>query len=142
SRDEFIARCRAAAADVADAEAAKLRDRVQARLDRLGKQQSSAEDRVRELTVDSRQRVQQEIVAGAGQLLSMFLGGRRSVRSLSGAATRRGVTRRTQERLDTAKGKAEDIAEEMQDIEQELAEDLAGIHEKWDACAEHVETKS
>jgi hypothetical protein len=142
SRDEFLGRCRSAAADRADADAAKLRDRVQARLERLGRQQRTAEDRVRELTVDSRQRVQQEIVAGAGQLLSVFLGGRAGARSLSGAASRRGVTRRTQERLDTARGRAESVAAEMRDIEQELADSLVEIQDRWDASVEQIETKS
>jgi hypothetical protein len=141
-RDEFIARCRTAGAERADADAAKLRDKVQAKLDRLEKQQHTAEDRVRELTVDSKHRVQQEIVAGAGQLLSMFLGGRRNVRALSGAASRRGITRRTAERLDTAKGKMDSVTDEMQDIEQDLADDLAEIQEKWDACADDIEVKA
>jgi hypothetical protein len=141
TRTEFVERCRSAGAERADADAAKLRDRVQAKLDRLGKQQQTAEDRVRELTVDSKQRVQQELVAGAGQLLSMFLGGQRNVRALSGAASRRGITRRTQERLDTAKGKVDSVADEMRDIEQDLAGDLAGIQEKWDACADDIEVK-
>jgi hypothetical protein len=140
-RTEFIGRCRTAGAERADADAAKLRDKVQAKLDRLGKQQQTAEDRVRELTVDSKQRVQQELVAGAGQLLSMFLGGRRNVRALSGAASRRGITRRTQERLDTAKGKVDSVADEMRDIEQDLADDLAEIQEQWDACVDDIEVK-
>ena len=142
SRADFIARCQAAAGEHTDADASKLRDKVKSKLDRLEKQQRTAEDRVRELTVDSKQRVQHEIVAGAGQLLSMFLGGRRSVRSLSGAASRRGITRRTQERLDTAKGKVEDASEEMREIEEDLREDLAELQEKWDACAEEIETRS
>jgi hypothetical protein len=142
SRDDFIARCKAAAEDQADADAAKLREKVQAKLARIEKQQRTAESRVRELTVDTKQRVQHEIVAGAGQLLSVFLGGRRSLRSLSGAASRRGTTRRTQERLDTAKSKVEDAAEDMREIEEELQADLADLQEKWDACAEDVETKA
>ncbi|HSK18148.1 MAG TPA: DUF87 domain-containing protein [Longimicrobiales bacterium] len=142
SREEFIARCRTEGAARADADAAKLRDRVQTKLDRLEKQQRTAEDRVRELTVDSKQRVQQEIVAGAGQLLSMFLGGRRNVRALSGVASRRGITRRTQERLDTAQGRVEDVAEEMKSLEAELADELVELQEKWDACAENIETRT
>ena len=141
SRDQFLARCHAAAQERADAEAAKLRDRYGAKHDRLQAQQRTAQDRVRELTVDSKQRVQQEIVAGAGQLLSVFLGGRSGLRSLSGAASRRGTTRRTQERLDTAQGKAEDVAEQLRELEEELQEELTGIQEKWDAVAEQVEEK-
>jgi hypothetical protein len=142
SRADFIERCRGVAAEHADADASKLRDKLQSKLDRLGKQQRTAEGRVRELTVDSNQRVQHEILAGAGQLLSVFLRGRGSVRSLSGAASRRGITRRTQERLDTAKGKVEDASEEMREIEEDLREDLAELQEKWDACAEEIESKS
>jgi hypothetical protein len=142
SREEFIARCRAEAGSRADADAAKLREKVQSRLDRLEKQERAAESRVRELTVDSKQRVQQEIVAGAGQLLSMFLGGRRNVRSLSGVASRRGITRRTQERLDTAEGRLEDVAEDIKRMEEELADDIVELQEKWDACADHIETKA
>jgi hypothetical protein len=142
ARDDFVARCRAAAGERADEEAAKLRARVRTKLDRLAKQQRTAEHRVRELTVDSKQRVQQEVVAGAGQLLSVFLGGRGSVRSLSGVASRRGMTRRTRERLDTARGKLDDVAGEMQDIEAELADELMELQEKWDARAEEIETRA
>jgi hypothetical protein len=142
SRDEFASRCSSVASDRADEEAARLRTRIQSRLDRLQKNLQAADDRVRELTVDSRQRVQQEIIAGAGQLLSVFMGGRAGVRSLGGAASRRGVTRRTQERLDTAKGRALTVGEEMRQIEQELGDDLAALQEKWEAVAGRIETKA
>jgi hypothetical protein len=142
SRDEFASRCSSVASDRADEEAARLRTRIQSRLDRLQKNLQAADDRVRELTVDSRQRVQQEIIAGAGQLLSVFMGGRAGVRSLGGAASRRSVTRRTQERLDTAKGRALTVGEEMRQIEQELGDDLAALQEKWEAVAGRIETKA
>jgi hypothetical protein len=141
SRDEFIERCRSAAAERADADVAKLRDKYAARRDRIEKQQRAAEDRVRELSVDSKQRMQQEIIAGAGQLLSVFLGGRGSARSLAGAASRRGTTRRTQERLDTAKGKADTVADELRRIEDELADEITRITDRWDAAAEVLDAK-
>lgn len=142
SRDDFIARCRHAASERADADAAKLQGKYATKRDRLEKQQRAAEDRVRELNVDARQRFQQEIVAGAGQLLSVFLGGRGSARSLAGAATRRGTTRRTQERLDTAQGKLNAVVEEMEQIDEELAEEMSQITEQWDAVAERIEAKN
>ena len=142
SRDDFIVRCKAGAEEQAAAEAAKLREKYQTKRARLEKQQRTAESRVRELEVDTKQRVQHEILAGGGQLLSAFLRGRLNLRSLSGASSRRGVTRRTQERLDTAKGKVEDATEDMREIEEELQEDLAELQEKWDACAEDIETKA
>jgi hypothetical protein len=141
SRDAFVGRCRAAAAERADADAAKLRDKYTAKRDRLEKQQRAAEDRVRELGVDTRQRVQQEIVAGAGQLLAAFLGGRGSARSLAGVASRRGMTRRAQERLGTAQGRAGELADELRRTEDELARELAEIAERWDAVADRLDTK-
>ena len=87
--EEFAQRCHGAAMEKADAEAATLKARYQAKVERMQAQQRTAEDRVRELTVDTHQRVQTEIIAGAGQLLSAFLGGRMRLPSLSGAASRR-----------------------------------------------------
>lgn len=138
----FAERCRQAAAAQADAEAAKLRDKYEAKLERLHGRQAAAGDRVRELTVDAQQRVRQELVAGAGQVLGMFLSGRMRVGSLAGAASRRSTTRRTQERLDTAKGKAADLDGEIHDAERELQDELAEIHRKWEEIADRVETRS
>jgi hypothetical protein len=142
SKDAFLERCRDAAATSADAEAAKLRDKYGARLDRMRQRQDAAEDRARELSVDTQQRVQQELIAGAGQLLSVFLGGRARLGSLTGAASRRSTTRRTRERLDTAKGKAADVGAEIQECEEDLADDLGEIQRKWESTAGQVESKA
>jgi hypothetical protein len=139
SRDDFVARCEEVAEDRADEEAAKLRDRYSKRLDTAKDRKANAERRVRELEVDVGQRKQQEVVAGAGDLLSMFLGGRRRVRSLSGAASRRSTTRRTQERLRSAEEKLEDYDEAIQDLEDELAEELEEIWDEWRGKAEQAE---
>ena len=141
-RAEFEARCRRAAEERAEQDAAKLRDRYQARLERLRGQQRTAEDRVRELDVDTRSRVQQEVIAGAGQLLSVFLGGRARLGSLSGAASRRSTTRRTRERLDTAKGKVADVAEDITELEAELGEELAEIQERWQDVAGRIDART
>ena len=145
AHDAFLARCREAAATSADAEAAKLRDKYRAKLDRLEQQQRTAADRVRELEVDTKQRVQQEVIAGAGQLLNIFLGGRGrlgSMGSLSGAASRRSTTRRTGERLETARGKTQDIDEQMRECEAELADELAEIQSRWEISAAEIESRS
>lgn len=138
----FAERCRTAAAQHADREAAALRDRFEERLDRLEQRRRDAERRVEELAVDARSRSQHELVAGAGALLSMFLGGRRGTRGLSGIASRRSTTRRTQERLETARQKAGDFETELADIEQDLADELVRIQEKWDRAAADSTTRS
>jgi chaperonin cofactor prefoldin len=142
TRDAFVERCGRAAQESADAEIAKLHDRYQQKIARLETQQRTAEDRVRELQVDTRERVQQEIVSGAGQLLSVFLGGRRGgFGALSGAASRRSTTRRTQERLETARGNVDETTQAMAQVKEELDDEVAQIREKWQAVAAGVEAK-
>lgn len=140
SREAFVARCLEAAEGRADEEAARLRDRYAKRLVSARDRKAQAERRVRELEVDVGQRRQQEMIAGAGEVLGMFLGGRRSVRGLSGAASRRSQTVRTQERLRSAEERLGGFDEAIRDLEDELAEEITTIWDEWRAVAEDVET--
>lgn len=139
SEDDFRERCLAAAEDEADADAEKMRDRYERKLETAKKRLDQAERRVRELDVDVDQRTQQELIAGAGQVLSMFLGGRRSVRGLSGIASRRSQTRRTRERLRSAAEKADDYQAAIDELEGELTEELDEIWEAWTEKASAIE---
>jgi len=139
SEEAFRQRCLQAAEDQADAEAATLRDRFEKKLDAAKDRKAQAERRVRELEVDVGTRKQQEVVAGAGEILSLFLGGRRRVRSLSGAASRRSQTRRTEERLQSAEEKLADYDEAIQELEDELAEEIQEAWGKWQAAADALE---
>ena len=140
TEEAFRARCLEAAEDQADGEAAKLRDRYEKRLDTARRHKEDAERRVRELEVDVGQRKQQEVIAGAGALLSMFLGGRRRVSGLSGAASRRSQTRRTQERLQTASEKMEDYDVAIRELEDDLTHEIQGVWDKWKRVADAVES--
>jgi hypothetical protein len=139
TEEAFRERCMRAAETEADREAAKLRNRYERRLETARGRKEQAERRVRELEVDVGARRQQEVVAGAGELLSMFLGGRRRARSLSGAASRRSQTRRTEERLRSAAEKMEDYGDAILDLEAELADELDEIWDKWRRTAEAIE---
>ena len=101
SRDAFLDRCRDAAEEREDQEAAKLRHRFEQRLARLQVQVNKAEDRVEELEEDTRSRRQQEIVSGVGSLIGVFLGGKSRTRGL---ATKIGrlSSRRRHDRADGA----------------------------------------
>ncbi len=139
SREEFLARCEAAAEDEADAAAEKLRDRCESRLDTARQRVRDQERRMRELEIDAEQRRQEELVGGAGDLLSMFLGGRRRTRSLSRLSSRRGRAARSRERLRSAAGRLEDRADDVEGLEAELAEELEGIWAEWEEKARTVE---
>ncbi len=138
-RESFERRCRAAAEDAADAAIAKLRDRYRSKLRTAQEQLAAAERRVRELEVDTQTRRQQELMAGAGELLSVFLGGRKRSRSLSGVASRRSQTVRTQERLRSAQDKYADKAHTIEELEDELADEINEIAAKWNEAADAIE---
>ena len=135
SPDDFAARCDAAAQERADAESAKIRDRLEAKRDRLEKALAQAQRRVEELDTDTRSRQASELIAGAGAVLGALLGGRRSTRSMasavSGAASRRGMTARTAERRETASAKVEATTDELARLEQEILDEVAEIDERW-----------
>ena len=90
--------------------------------------------------MDTQSRRQQELVAGAGELLSVFLGGKRRSRSLSGVASRRSQTVRTQERLRSAQEAQSEKTDALDDLETELARDVTEITDKWDDAAASIET--
>lgn len=139
SREDFERRCADAAEDAADEAIAKLKDRYELRIDRIQDQLITAQQRVRELEVDAQSRKQQELVAGAGELLSVFLGGKRRSRSLSGVASRRSQTVRTKERLRTAQERYSAKAEALDDLEADLADDVTEITDKWNDAATTIE---
>ncbi len=140
----FASRCDAAAQERADAEAAKIRDRLEAKRDRLNTALAQAQRRVEELDTDTRTRQANEMVAGAGAVLGALLGGRRSTRSitsaLGGAMSRRGMTARTSERRATAEAKVERTTDDLADLEQEILDEVTEIDERWKATAGEVDT--
>lgn len=70
----------------------------------------------------------------------MFLGGRRRTRSLSGMASRRSTTVRTKERLRSAVDKTQEIQETIEDLEDDLAQEISEIWERWKTAASEVDS--
>ena len=138
--EEFTARCKAHAEDRADEDVAKLKDKFEKRIRSVESQLRKAENRVRELNVDVESRRSQEMLSGAGELLSVFLGGRRRSSSLSRAASRRSQTRKTEERLRSAEDKYNEYVEKLNDLEDDLAQEFQAITAKWEDAAAEVET--
>ena len=144
SPEDFAVRCDAAAQERADVEAAKIRDRLEARRDRLSAALAQAQRRVEELDTDTRTRQANELIAGAGAVLGALFGGRRSARSMAsavgGAASRRGMTTRTSERQETAEAKIERTTDDLTDLEQEILDEVAEIDERWRRTAGEIDT--
>ena len=144
--EDFATRCDAAAQERADAESAKIRDRLEAKRDRLDKALAQAQRRVEELDTDTRTRQASELISGAGAVLGALFGGRRSTRSMASAigsaASRRGVTARTSQRRESAAEKVEATQDDLAQLEQEILDEVAEIDERWQATAAEVDTLS
>ncbi|HEY7619636.1 MAG TPA: DUF87 domain-containing protein [Solirubrobacteraceae bacterium] len=141
--EQFHQRCDEAARAAADAEASKIRDRLEAKQDRLRAALDQAQRRVEELSIDERSREANELVAGAGAVLGALFGGRRSTRSLaraaSSAASRRGQSSRTVARRQSAEAKVADVQDDLQQIEQEILDEVSEIDAKWAEVAAAIE---
>ena len=144
--EQFAERCDRAAQEAEDAEAAKIRDKLEAKQDRLEKALELAQRRVEELDTDMRSRQTTELVAGAGEVLGALLGGRRSTRSIAGAlgraASKRGTSAGTAERRKTAQAKVEHARDALTEMELEIAEEVQRIDAEWSEKASATEPVS
>jgi hypothetical protein len=138
--EQFARRCDDAAQARADAETARIRDRLESRRDRLERALDQAQRRVEDLTLDERTRETTELAAGAGAILAALLGGRRRTRSiagaLSGAAARRGAASRAAARRRAAESRTGEIQDDLSELEQEIAGQIQGIDARWRTIAQ------
>jgi hypothetical protein len=142
SDDEFEVRCLRAADEAADAEIASLRDKYEAKAERLRDQIDAAEDRVDVLEEQESSKRNSELLSTAGSILGGLLGG--SSRSslldkLGTAARRRGGTRTAGGRVNAAENKVTRLREDLDELEAELAEEITEIDGRWMAAAKQIE---
>jgi DNA helicase HerA-like ATPase len=147
TREQFAARADEAAKTAADAETARIRDRLEAKRDRLERALESARRRAEEAETEQSSRRSTELLSGLGSVVGVLLGGKadtrtiaRAGRALGGAASRRGMTTRAGERKRSAEEKAELAAADLEELEQELLDEIAEIDERWAQKAEAIET--
>ena len=142
--EAFAARCQAAADAGADAEAAKIRDALTKKMDRLRVSIATAEDRVETARTSASSAKTNEFVGAAGSVLSNLLGGRRSVRGIAGdvrgASSRRGRTETANRRIEEAENRLGEKTDDLAALEQDLQETLVEIDDKWAEIAAGVDT--
>lgn len=140
--EAFAARCTAAADERTDAEAAKIRARLESRMGTVQRAIEREEIRVAELRSRASDTKQHEVVSAAGDILGSLLGGRRSARSIlskaKGVSSRRKQSSAAADRVESALAKVEQKQLELADLEAELADALADIAAEWDAVATDV----
>jgi hypothetical protein len=146
TEEQFAARADEAAQAKADEQTAKIRDRLEAKRDRLEGALEKARRRAEELETEQKSRATTELLAGAGAVLGVLLGGRgrsrtiaRAGGALGTAASRRGMTTRAGERKRTAEEKVETTEQSLEELEQEILDEVAEIDADWQAKAEEIE---
>ena len=146
TEEQFAARADEAAQAKADEQTAKIRDRLEAKRDRLEGALEKARRRAEELETEQKSRATTELLAGAGAVLGVLLGGRgrsrtiaRAGGALGTAASRRGMTTRAGERKRTAEEKVETTEQSLEELEQEILDEVAEIDADWRAKAEEIE---
>ena len=147
TREQFEARADEAAQEGADAETAKIRDRLEAKRDRLERALETARRRSEEAESVQSSRRSSELLSGVGSVIGVLLGGKansrtiaRAGRELGSAASRRGMTTRAGERKRTAEERVESAEEDLEALEQDLLDEIAEIDEKWQAKVDAIET--
>lgn len=140
---EFAARCEKAADDGADAAAAKLRDKLETKYDRVQAALAKAEDRVAEVEEQSKGRKTQNLVNLGTSILGGLLGGRKSARSLGSAARRASTGSRqaksTEARLHTAQNRVAEKIDELEQLELDLQDAVIEIDDEWSEKAAAIE---
>ena len=143
SEEEFAARCEAAADAGADADAAKIRKRLESKMGTVQKAIEREQIRISELEAKASGSKQHELISGAGDLLGSLLGGKKSAKSIlgkvKGVSSRRKQSSAAADRVESALAKVEQKEMELGDLESELAEAIADIAAEWDDKAAEVE---
>jgi hypothetical protein len=135
----FLERCDAEGQRRADEEVAKTKDKYATRLKRIESDLRAVERRIEELSVDLDGMRQDQLMKGAGALISI-LTGRSSTRSVTGTARSRASARSKQQRLRTEEAKADDKVLEMEELEREFRAEMEEINDRWEDEAARIGT--
>ncbi|MEP7224311.1 MAG: hypothetical protein ABI783_05075, partial [Actinomycetota bacterium] len=142
----FLARSDVAAQEKADAETAKIRDRLEAKRDKLESTLAVARQRVDEVGAQTKAKQANDLIAGAGAVLGALLGGRRNTRSITNAvgrvASSAGSAATGSARRQTAGARAQKVADELAQLEQQILDEVTAIDARWKAVGESAETVS
>ena len=146
TQEQFLVRCDEAAQQAADAEAATIKGKLEAKQAKLQAALEIAQRRVSELDTQTRAREANELIAGAGAVIGALFGGKRSARSITNAigsvASKRGMSATASQRRDTAQAKAQQSQDALQQVEQEILDEVQRIDADWKAKGAAIETLS
>jgi hypothetical protein len=141
TEEAFRARCEAAADAGADQATARLRATYEQRLHRAKDAAAQAAIAAQHAAADHDELATEGVASTVGDLLSGFLGGRRRARSIaSAAATRQRRAATAANRAEAARDRHAAKIDTLQQIEADLAEDVADLVGAWDQKAAEITT--
>ncbi len=117
----FAERCRAAADEAKDEEVATIRDRMEAKIDKIEVAIATYQDRIDELQADVRNRRNQDLISIGSSVLGSILGGRASTSTIArsaGRAATRGQS--SAQRIRTIENRIEEKNLALEDLEDDL----------------------
>jgi hypothetical protein len=138
SREDFLARATTAAEQARDQAIAKLKDKYRTRLERAQTALSKAENRVADLQATAGSKQTEELLSGAGDLIGVLFGGKKS-NPLGGAARRRSASSQAKARAENARIALEDEKAELMDLEADLQDEVADLEDEFTAKADSIE---
>ncbi len=144
SADDFAARCREAADDGADADANKIRSKLEAKRSTIQTAIAKADDRVAELETQADGARNKSLIDIGSSLLGGLLGGRKRSSSLATAARRAASgsksTSSVNARLDSARNRVAEKVDDLDQLELDLHEAMIEIDDEWNDKAAAIET--
>jgi hypothetical protein len=145
--DDFATRCASTAGEKADAEIAKLTSKYEAKFTSLRTQLQTAEGRAHVLEAEAKGRRNDELFSVAGSVLGGLFGGKSRTSMVDqvlggtkSAATKRSRTAASGQRLDATETKIQTLHQQLDDLEDACATDVAAISDKWMTAAEQIVT--
>jgi hypothetical protein len=136
TREEFAARCVAAADAKADEATAALRTKYEARLAKMRERIGAAAEDAAMAEADHQAQFQASVAGAVGGLLGGLLGGRRSRTSIATEARRQA---KSSARVGAAEGKVNALQADLAVLESDLAAEVAALDEEWMAKAGAVD---
>ena len=136
SKDEFYIRCQAAAEELEEQSAVKLREKLQTKIARLEKQMLKSQDKIERLSQSAKGKKLEQLWGAGEMLLSLFTKRKKSFSSVLSKS-------RQAAEASTRSGQAEEELEKLQanilELQTEMEAGLAELDEEFSRKAEEIE---
>jgi hypothetical protein len=139
SAEDFRARCEAAVEDKIDADVRKLKERVDREVARLEERRHRLLADAERLKGEARMRQATEVVSAGEALFGMFFGRRSVTTAVSTAMSRRNTSQAAQSRSEKNVSEVERIENDVYELEQKTADEIAVVREKHLRTIEEIE---